>query len=349
MARPGFFRHAAESGRAKFSLWQTELFVYIILVLHATLTGVNRLVRKSLIADMVLLLVTFSWGATFVVVQKAIDTMPPFSFLGVRFAIAAILLFLIMLLCMRDQLQFDKGLFKAGVVLGGWLFAGYAFQTFGLQYTTASKAGFITGLSVLLVPLFSVWLLREKPKRSTVYGVAAATVGLGLISLDRLEAANIGDFLVFLCAISFAMHIIMMGKYAPRFRAFPLALVQIAAVSVFNLIGALLFEPWRTSLTPSVLFEPGIAIALLICAVFATALAFVAQSQFQKFTTPTRTALIFSAEPVFAAITAYFWIHERLGLQALIGCALILAGMLMAELGGSDKGAETAQEAAASC
>lgn len=306
--------------------------------------------RKSLVADLILLLVTFFWGATFVLVKEAIDTMPPFTFLGVRFAIAAVLIFLILLVFKRDQLTMDKGLLKSGAVLGFWLFAGYAFQTFGLQYTTASKAGFITGLSIVLVPLFSVWLLRLKPKRATIAGVAAATIGLGFLSLDRVEAANIGDFLVFLCALSYAMHIIMMGKYAPRHHALPLAMYQIAAVSVFNTLGALLFEPWQQSFTKEVLLNPTVDLALIVCAVFATVFAYVAQTQFQKFTTPSRTALIFSMEPVFAALTAYLWAGERLTVQAVAGCLLILAGMLIAELGGSDKEEEpTSEEATASC
>lgn len=307
--------------------------------------------KKSHIADLILLLVTFFWGATFVLVKEAIETMPPFTFLGVRFAIAAIILYLILLLLKRNLLQFDKGMLKAGLVLGTWLFLGYVFQTFGLQYTSASKAGFITGLSVVLVPLFSVWMLGMKPKRATIIGVGAATVGLGLLSLNRVETANFGDFLVFLCAISYAMHIIMMGKYAPKYKALPLALAQITTVAVLNLICALIFEPWQESLQPQILFDPGVDFALLITAVFATALAFVAQSQFQKFTTPTRTALIFSTEPVFGAITAYLWANERLGGQAIIGCLLILAGMLMAELGGTDKSDETAAaaDAAAKC
>ncbi|GAX91117.1 DMT family transporter [Effusibacillus lacus] len=305
------------------------------------------MVRKSLIADLILLLVTFSWGATFVLVKEAIATMPPFTFLGVRFTIAAVLICLILLIFKRDQLHTDKGLIKAGLVLGFWLFAGYAFQTFGLQFTSVSKAGFITGLSVVLVPLFSVWLLHLKPKRPTVIGVLAATIGLALLSLDKVEAANLGDLLVFLCAVSYAMHIITMGKYAPRHKALPLAMYQIAAVAVLNFIGAFFFEPWQQSFTKDVLFNPTVEMALLICAVFATALAFVAQSQFQKFTTPTRTALIFSTEPVFAAVTAYLWADERLSGQAVVGCLLILAGMLFAELGGSDK-EETTAEATAS-
>ncbi|MFC4767530.1 DMT family transporter [Effusibacillus consociatus] len=293
--------------------------------------------KKSLVADLILLLVTFSWGATFVLVKVAIDTMPPFTFLAIRFAIAAALIFLILLLFKRAHLQTDKGLLKAGLVLGFWLFAGYAFQTFGLKYTTASKAGFITGLSVVLVPLFSVWLLRMKLKRPTIIGVITATAGLALLSLDKVEAADFGDALMFLCALSYAMHILLMGKYAPRFKALPLAMYQIAAVAIFNSIGALLVEPWQKAFTKEVLFNPTVDAAIVICAVFATALAFVAQSQFQKFTTPTRTALIFSTEPVFAAVTAYLWADERLSGQAVLGCLFILSGMLFAELGGTDK------------
>lgn len=291
--------------------------------------------KKSYIADLALLGVTFSWGATFVLVKEAINTMPPFTFLGVRFLFAAVLLGLFMLLFYRRTFQnLGKEIWIAGAWLGFWLFAGYAFQTFGLLYTSASKAGFITGLSVVMVPFLSLWLLRHRLKPNALLGVGVATVGMAMLSLNKGVDINLGDFLVFLCAISYAMHIVMVGRYAPKFHAFPLTLIQIVFCGLFNVIGAVLFEDWTLAFSADVLLDGWVFSALLICAVFATALAFVAQNHFQKFTTPTRTALVFATEPVFAALTGYWWAGDRLTTLQVIGCLLILGGMLIAELGG---------------
>ncbi|HEU4965072.1 MAG TPA: DMT family transporter [Bacilli bacterium] len=292
--------------------------------------------KKAYLADLTLLGVTFTWGTTFVLVKEAINTMPPFTFLGVRFLFAAVLLGLFMLLFYRKSFQnLGAGIWGAGIWLGFWLFAGYAFQTFGLIYTTASKAGFITGLSVVMVPFLSLWLLRHRLKRNALIGVGIATVGLAFLSLNKGLDINLGDILVFFCAISYGMHITLVGKYAPKYGAFPLTLIQIVACGVFNLIGAFLFEDWTLAFSPQVLLDGWVFSALLICSLIATALAFLAQNHFQKFTTPTRTALVFATEPVFAALAGYLWADDRLTLLQVIGCLLILAGMLVAEIGGN--------------
>jgi drug/metabolite transporter (DMT)-like permease len=291
--------------------------------------------KKTYLADLILLGVTFTWGATFVLVQEAIQTMPPFTFLAVRFLFAALILFLFMFFFARDTLRrMDARLWICGAILGFCLFAGYALQTFGLIFTTSSKAGFITGLSVVFVPFLSLWMLGHSLKRNALLGAGIATVGLAMLSLTGELSMNIGDLLVFLCAISYALHITLVGKYAPRYHAFPLALLQIFFCGVFNLGGALVFEDVSVVFSPEVLFDPWVFSALVICSVIATAVAFVAQNQFQKFTSPARTALIFATEPVFAAATGYLWAGDRLTILQVSGCLLILGGMLFAELGG---------------
>jgi drug/metabolite transporter (DMT)-like permease len=293
--------------------------------------------KKHWLAALVLLFVTFTWGATFVLVQEAVDKMPPFTFLGVRFLVAALLLGLFMFAFSRDTL---KGMTRELWVVGSWigllLFGGYAFQTFGLLYTTASNAGFITGLSVVMVPLFALWFLRQRLKRNAVIGVIVATAGLAMLSLNEFTI-NVGDLLVFFCAICYGLHITFVGKYTARFHALPFAFVQILSCGVFNMIGGFLFEDVAASFTREVLFDIEVFSALLICSVIATAFAFVAQNYFQKFTTPSSTALIFATEPVFAAATGYFFAGDRLATMQVIGCLLILGGMLIAELGGQQE------------
>jgi drug/metabolite transporter (DMT)-like permease len=290
-------------------------------------------VKKQLTADVVLLSVAFIWGATFLVVQNAISTLPPNTFNAVRFTIASIFLVLILLIfARRDLASFNLLLVKGGMFIGMWLFAGYALQTMGLVFTTPSKAGFITGLSVVLVPLFSFLLLREKVKWPAVAGVLIAVAGLYLLTLGESLQINKGDLLVFGCAISFALQIVFTGNYAPHHRPLPLAIVQLASVALFSWVYAFFFEEWQLAFDMQAMVKPEVAWGLFITAIPATALAFLAQTAFQKQTSPTRVALIFAMEPVFAAVTSYLWIHELLTAKQMIGCTLIFAGMILAEL-----------------
>jgi drug/metabolite transporter (DMT)-like permease len=171
--------------------------------------------KKPLFADLSLLLVAIIWGTTFVLVQNAIDFLEPFSFNSIRFLTAAILLFLWLILSDKKQLkQVDVKIILSGVFIGFWLYLGYATQTIGLLYTTTSKAGFITGLSVVLIPLFSMFILKHFPSKIAVFGVLTATIGLFLLTMTDVASLNNGDGFVFICAISFALQIIFTGKFA---------------------------------------------------------------------------------------------------------------------------------------
>ncbi len=292
-----------------------------------------KLMKKPIFADLSLLLVTIIWGTTFVLVQNAIDFLKPFSFNSIRFLAAAIILIVCLLLFDKEQLKkLDRKLLLSGVFIGFWLFLGYATQTIGLLYTTSSKAGFITGLNVVLVPLFSMMLLKQFPTRNAVFGVLTATIGLFLLTMTDVIALNKGDGFVFICAISFALQIIYTGKFSNKYPTLLLTIIQITTVAILSIVSSFLFEDWRKSFNPEILFRQEVLIALIITSLFATALAFLIQTNFQKYTSATRVALIFAMEPVFAAITGFYWAHERLSYSALIGCFLIFAGMIFAEL-----------------
>jgi drug/metabolite transporter (DMT)-like permease len=284
-------------------------------------------------ADVALLLVAFIWGSTFLVVQQAIASLPPNTFNAVRFTIAALFLFIFQITMYRSQMkEWRRPLLISGAIIGFWLCLGYALQTVGLLYTTPSKAGFITGLSVVLVPVFSLILLRDKVKPAAIVGVILAALGLYLLTQNQSFAFNLGDLLVFGCAICFAMQIVITGKYAPHFPALPLAIVQLTTVAVMSWIYAFFFEDYRLAFDPQILFIPEVAFGLFITSIFATALAFLTQTALQKYTSSTRVALIFALEPVFAALTSYVFIHEVLSGRQLFGCMLIFIGMILAEL-----------------
>jgi len=292
--------------------------------------------RPRLLADTGLLFVAFIWGLTFVMVQDAVRDYPVFAFLSARFTFALLGL-LPILWWRRSYLRLSESetplgrQLLAGTLIGVFLFAGYSFQTAGLLFTTPAKAGFITGLSVVIVPLLGVIFLHQRPSLGVALGIALATVGLGFLTLSGMDLAigvNPGDVFVLFCAFSFAGHIFVTGLFAPRMNALVLTVAQIATVTVLATIAMFLFEhPDRWPPSGQPLF------AALFTGLLATALAFGLQTSAQRFTTATHTALIFATEPVFAALASFVLIGELLGPTQLFGSALILAGMLAAELG----------------
>jgi drug/metabolite transporter (DMT)-like permease len=292
------------------------------------------MIKKSWFADINLLIVAFVWGTTFVIVQRAIAFLEPYSFNSIRFSLAALMLLIVILLFKQKSLQYFKKslIWKNGVILGFFLFLGYGFQTVGLLYTTSSKAGFITGLSVVLVPLLSYLFLNQKLNWQIGLSSMLAVFGLYLLTIRQSLSINIGDGYVLLCSVSFAMHIVFTGKFAKRLDAMSVTIVQLFTVSLFSFITAVFTENWKGIFASNKVLKPEVITALFVTALFATALAFLAQTYFQSFTTPSRVALIFAMEPVFAAITAYIMLDERLGLKSLAGCFLILLGMLLSEL-----------------
>lgn len=284
------------------------------------------MLNKSYWADLSLLLITLVWGSTFVIVKWAIVDLPPFPFLAVRFAIAFVSL-LPFLWFQKKYLNWDTLL--RGAAIGTFLFSGYAWQTVGLQYTTSSNAGFITGLSVVFVPTLVAITTRKLPSRSLVLGVLFALIGLALLSLSNSFQLNNGDLMILVCAISFALHIYFVGRYAPSTNATVLASIQILTVSVLSGISSFIFPQ------PSINFSSTAWVGLLVTAIPATSIAFFVQSKMQQFTSSTHTALIFSMEPVFAAISAYFLAGEFLTPRGFLGAGLVLAGMLVVEFSGS--------------
>lgn len=290
--------------------------------------------KKSYVADLTLLAVAFVWGATFVIVQNAIAFLDPNTFNALRFAIAALFLTGVLLVVARrnGRSVFSWKLTAAGLFIGFWLFGGYALQTIGLLYTSPSKAGFITGLSVVLVPLFSYLFLKEAMTWPKLLGVGLAVVGLYLLAFSGTLSLNLGDLLVFGCAICFALQIVFTGRFAPHFAALPLAIVQLWTVALLSLLYALFFENWQQALLWNTYLQADVFWGLLITSIFATAFAFLAQTALQKKTSATHVALIFALEPVFAALTAYFWIDEVMTAKQLAGGALIFSGMILAEL-----------------
>ncbi|NLN16557.1 MAG: DMT family transporter [Firmicutes bacterium] len=289
-------------------------------------------------ADAALLFVSAIWGTTFVAVKEALADLAPYNFLAIRFTLALIVLALLGLCQGRKPRA--SSLWR-GVRVGTLLFAGYALQTVGLKYTTASNAAFITGLSVVLVPLLAAVGLRAMPSAESIGGALLAAVGLGCLTIGDGFGLNLGDLLVLGCAFAFAGQIVLMGKYAARSSTYELVVGQMLAVALWSWFFTLLWEE------PTFQATPRTWAAMAVTGILASAVAFWIQATMQRFTSPTRTGIIFAAEPVFAALFAYFWLQETLTLKQLVGCVLILSGMLFTELRGRGED-ETRPQAALS-
>jgi len=280
-------------------------------------------------------------------------------FLGLRFTLAAIVLAAVY---WRDVVANWRSLALPGLVVGLFLWGGFTTQTLGLQYTEASRAGFITGLSVVFVPVLSALVFKERPSTRALAGVALALAGLALLfllpasggsaaaaaagaagatSLGPEPGRRAGDLLVLTCSLFFASHIVSLGR-ASRTRARThreagaLATIQVGAAAVGYGVAAV---PAMAAMTEG----PGLAAAgvgipwsviwaVVVTGLLATAGAFLVQSTAQRHTSATHTALIFATEPVFAAVFGWALLGERLTGWSPLGCLLILAGMVLAEI-----------------
>jgi len=288
---------------------------------------------RALRAHILLVLVTLVWGATFVVIKRALEDISPLLFNAVRMGLAALLMALIF---RRELTRFTPGALRAGVVVGVLLWLGYEFQTTGLKLTTPSKSGFLTGVSVALVPLILAVGWKRHINRWTLGGVAAAFVGLYLLTvpatdgwgLAQFSSVNRGDLLTLGCALVFAFHIIVLGRATQVHRYQQIAVLQLGVCVLLMTLTVPLVETVYVAWTPRVLW------AIAITGVLGTAAAFTIQAWAQQFTPPTHTALIFALEPVFAWLTSYLVLGERLGGRAAVGALLILAGVLLSELKG---------------
>lgn len=268
-----------------------------------------------------LLVVTAVWGVTFVQVKDAVEVYPLFAFLAVRFAIASATLAVPGARRLRSLGRRGLG---AGVLLGTLLAAGYALQTAGLERTTASSAGFITGLYVVLVPLVALLLFREQIGRGVWVGVGLALVGLAMLS--GVDAGSVtGDLLILGCALAFGFQIPLTGRFAPHYDPLALTLVQmlvafVGFTAIAVALGELELPHGRT-----------VWAALLVTGVFASALAYLIQTWAQRTISAARTAVVYAMEPVFAGFFGYLLAGDRLGTLGWAGCALILAGIVVSE------------------
>lgn len=293
----------------------------------------SQIQSRSLRAHLLLLAVVCIWGSTFVVVKDALADVSPLLFNFIRMTLATVCL---ALLYRRHFGRMTRKAVVSGAIIGFCLAMGYQFQTAGLRLTTPSKSAFITGMVVVLVPVLMV-IPRLRPSGARIprwnawCGALIAFAGILLLTtpagaLGDFRSINPGDLLTFGCALGFSLHVLALAHLAPRFPFEQLALLQVGFSAIFMAISMPLLEhPW-------IHWSGRLVLALFITAVLATAVAFAVQSWAQRFLPATHTALILAMEPVFAWITSFLVLGERLGRRGATGALLILAGIALTEL-----------------
>jgi len=285
-------------------------------------------VWQQVLADFALLIVNVIWGSTFIMVDKAVETVSVFAFLAMRFSIAFLALLAIFAYFLIKK-QPTKEDFWRGAVIGLFLCGGYVFQTLGLQLgTDPGKAGFITGLSVVLVPIFSTLILKKAPHPLSWFGIVVAIVGLGMLSLEtgfHFQLSEIkGDLFVLAGAFCFAFHIIFIDKFIQKSHFIPLTVFQVGITAILSWGLTVIF--WVESFP--ITFNSQVIFAMLFTGLIATAAIYATQTFVQKKTAPTHIALIFATEPVFAAIFAVSLTTETFLWRQWGGCILILIAMI---------------------
>lgn len=278
--------------------------------------------RKSIFADMSLLLVALSWGGGFVVVKNALDDMTPLWLMAIRFTLGFIVMGVIFNKNLRKITRRDL---KAGLIIGVFLFLAYGTQTIGLKYTTAGKQAFLTGINVVIVP-FLVWALSKKyPGWQSILGAALSLIGIGLLTLQGGFSMNIGDVLTIICAIFFAAHIVSVGFFAPDCDPIAISIVQAGFAAFVFIICALAFEKVPTKINGNVTF----AITYLV--LFSTVMAILIQNIAQKYTPSTHAAIVLCLESVFGTILAVLILKDVFTISMIIGCIFIFSAIIITE------------------
>ncbi|GAW66581.1 membrane protein [Geoanaerobacter pelophilus] len=280
---------------------------------------------KKIQAGILLLITTFFWGVTFTIVKDAVNQVDVFVFLSQRFLIASAIM---LPLALARASRLNPRLLVNGCVLGILLFASYAFQTMALQYTSASNTGFLTGLNVVLVPLFGALLFRLPAGPGIRWGVGLAAPGLFLLCGNGSLSFNYGDILAAVCGGCVALHLL----YTSHFSRQATSDVYLLTTLQLTVVGLLSLATATVRGKEVFVWHPELLWTLVVCVLIATIFAFLVQTTMQKFISPAHTALIFCTEPVFAAAYAYYAAGERLGFFGVTGAALILAGMIVSEL-----------------
>lgn len=278
--------------------------------------------RKNILADMSLLLVAIVWGGGFVATKDALNTVSPFYIVAMRFIIATLLLCIVFWKKIKVITKKD---IKAGVVVGLFLFGGFATQTVGLQYTTPGKQAFLTATYVVIVPFLS-WMINKK--RPDMYSIIAAfitLIGIGMLSLQSTLNIGLGDSLTLLCAVLFAAHIVAIGFYTEDVNPVVLTIIQLAVCGLSSAVVAVIFEP-----VPREIGMQGI-MSILYLGLFSTMMGLIIQNVAQKYTSETHVAIILSLESFFGCLLSVILLGELFTAKMVWGSIFIFIAVITSE------------------
>lgn len=283
----------------------------------------KKLNKKVVLADALLVIVALIWGGGFVVIKDSLSAMTPLFLMAIRFNLAAVV---IGILFFKKVIKLKFEDLKPGIFIGFFLFMAFAVQNVGLNETTASANAFLTATNVVFVP-FLVWGYSKKiPKATVFYASFMTLVGVGLMTLNNSLAMGRGDILSLIGAIFFAIHIVVVGKYAKVRDPIVLTFVQIGAAGIFMALSAFILEPIPTAIAAKVWY----GMIYQVC--FGTVACYVLQNSAQKYTSSSHTSIILSLEAFFATIMAVLFLKEHLTLQMIIGSSLIFLAIILVEL-----------------
>ncbi len=285
-----------------------------------------------------LLLNTLIWGGTFVIIKNALQDVSPMLFVSIRFTLAALIIFPFLFKILKKT---NKAALFAGFILGVIYFLGFATQTIGLNYTTATKSAFITGTFIIFTPIFQLIIEKRMPKKGNIIGIILVLIGLMFLSsrgssfFDIFKEIgsnfNLGDFFTLICAIFFALYIVYIDIYTKRHDFKPLVFMQIAVTGISGIIFSVLLSLTNIE-TIKFTFNGNLIFAVLYTALLATIITTTLQTKFQKEVSPTKAGIIFSFEPIFSAVFAFFVLSEKISNFGLLGCVFIFSGLLATEL-----------------
>lgn len=276
-------------------------------------------------ADRYLLAITLIWGSTFSVTKLALVDLPPLMLQGMRFTLAALM---VGIYTWKDIKTTSRESLRAGLLLGVMLGLGFAFQTVGLLYTSAGKAGFLTGTMVVFTPILQLLIERKRPSLGNGIGVLIVAAGLWLFTSPAAGEFNFGDMLILICAVIFAFYIVYLDVFTKQRFDREIVFYQFVVTAVIGFSAAPFFSHGEIALSTESLG------AVIYLAFFASTIAIFVQSKYQRETTPTKAAIIFTMEPVFAALLAYIILFETMNALEITGAVVMFAGLLFSELYG---------------
>ncbi len=283
---------------------------------------------KKWLAIGALILVTVIWGGGFVASDIALESMKPFQIMMVRFLLASVLMGVISWGQRKgeEKLKDRSGAIKAGVLMGVTLFMGFAFQIIGLQYTTPSKNAFLTALNVVIVPFIAFVILKKKIGAKGIIGAVMSVLGVGLLSLNGNFTVSLGDGLTLLCAVGFAFQIFFTSEFVKKYPASVLNMVQMFTAFVLSAISLVIFGENDFQVTTQGW------LSVLYLGVVSTTICYLLQTACQKYIDETKAAIILSMESVFGTIFSIMILHEVVTVRMVIGCAVILAAVIISNM-----------------